>query len=267
MTNLRWKLALKFLLVCSIAGCGGQVLLGDNGDADASDAQQGGDTSSLGPADGGVTTLPDGATVVQDGITGTWTGYVESYHFASGSDGLTLALVSDGKGNVAGTIAFGGGPPPPVATNPDVAEPPASDTYGTRPLPVVEALPFVLRNVTVSAARLQFGVTSRDAWKHFCEIQTKTYLASDGSYSCLPGVSAVTGPTCTLNTVGTPTPVDCGKLELCSSDVCSCTATGCTESSHSPIDVDFDVALSNGTASGSTTGRLGDKNVHLTRTQ
>jgi hypothetical protein len=265
MTKLRLALALPFLFACSMASCGGQVSLGDDGDA--------GGAGGANDARDAATTLPDGTPAVQDGLTGTWTGYVESYHFASGSDALTVVLASDGKGNVAGTIAFGAGTPRAPATNPDVADPPVPGATGTSlNLPIVEAMPLALHDasLTLGGTRLQFAANTAEAWKPFCELQTATYDLGTGGpfgFACLPNTGGgPLGSACAYSTPGNPTvpiPVDCGKLTLCTYRICACTATGCTV--NSPPDVSFDLVIGGSAANGSTTGRLGDKNVHLTR--
>lgn len=247
-----WKMGITWIATTGalLAGCGGHV---------AEAPAPAGDGGS--PTSDAAVTAPADTLAVDDGITGTWTGYVESYRFASGSDALTLSLASDGAGHVTGTLTFGAGSPPPMATSPDVALPPLPRAGCGAGLYVVEALPFVLHDGSLATGRFRFSVLTSEAWKPFCELQTKTFLVGS-DYHCVPGNQ------CTVNN-GTcyyappSTEVDCGKLGLCMMNVCTCTATGCTIAGTG--DVSFDLVVANGAANGSTTGTLGDKNVRLTR--
>jgi hypothetical protein len=124
----------------------------------------------------------------------TWTGYVESFHFASGSDRVTLAFSSP----TSGTLLFGEAspnPPDPAAYSmwarkvlvgeipPDVIGTPNGTeviNYGNElsAYPEGEAIRlvarfyegfhFTLRDAAFDGARLAFRISLHEAWSTWC---------------------------------------------------------------------------------------------------
>jgi hypothetical protein len=264
---MRIRLAL-ILSVVAQAACGGhEVNLGGNTD--------GGSGSSSG---GAGSTSGGGA---QSPLSGTWSGYIESFQFPDGSDTVTMVLAADANGSVAGTVTFGNEPPPPPPTDPDVSYPPGYLDMGVAapsPLLYIEGFHYTVVKPSFDGQRLQLGVITPELWKAWCELQTKIYGSMpDGGgppYNCLPNWGFMGSPSgCSQPdpSTGQSVPVDCGKLALCGAEPsasggCQCSATSCTINLDGTPDVSFDMRLSGDHIDGSTSGdTLGAHNVHFTR--
>lgn len=214
-------------------------------------------------------------------LSGTYSGYVESFMFPDGSDNLVMALTFAADGTVTGTVLFGDAPLLSPPTDPNVGYPPGfSDQVMVGVGAPSEGFYFTVLDGTYTSSRLRLEIAPPEIWKQWCQIQTTIYpqygATSDGScgpldgYGCLPNAATVIGPSgCTLSSCQEPTPmpVDCGKLTLCGSpSPCVCTATSCTADLGPNWRVAFDMVLAAGMLDGSSTG-LGSTpfNVHLTR--
>lgn len=208
-------------------------------------------------------------------VAGTWTGYVENYHFADSSD--VIKLVLDGKGTGQLTVGASLAPAPPK--NFDVGYPPAltpSPGPGASPQIFVGLLPgfsFTLRGVSLVASRIQFDVSGSELSATWCQHQMP-YNDNQGHFTCetngysetLDGVCSTTDPA-TMKDVVT----DCGKLALCGSgSPCSCTAKACAADPTMSL-VHFDIRLGllkvdSSDANGSAAGLDASvHNVYLTR--
>ncbi len=200
--------------------------------------------------------------VGQLGATQSWTGYVESYHCVSGSDALTLSFAVGPDGVVAGTLTLGAGSPPPPAMDPNVGYPPG--VQSTLPNYVLEGFPYTIARGTLTGSRLQFAIWTREVWAGWCALQVP--IPHTGS--CFAGGSYQENADGTCDLVapdGQRSQVDCGKLNICASDVCTCNETSCVVSFTSGK-IDFDISLMSAMASGSVAGIGGDiLNVRLTR--
>lgn len=234
------------------ASCGGVVSGGQDAGGTGDDSATSGDV------------LVEAGT---SDLAGTWVGYVESYKFPSGSDAVTFQI----SGVVAGTVTFGGAPPPPAPTDPNGAYPPglvSSMMQAPAPSQYLEGFVLTMLAGSFDGARLKLGVQSTQVFKAWCELQTQIWgNGGDGGapYSCLPnwGYSG-DGTTCSstnpANSSQTIT-YTCEKLGLCGG-VCECTLTSCTVPVTAPT-ITFDMVYTPGKLDGSITGDLGDKNVHL----
>ena len=201
----------------------------------------------------------------------SWTGYIENYRFASGSDTIRLSFASDTSGTVVGKVIFGSGDPPPPATDPDVGyldtAAVAEEVEG-----FVEGFEYTMFNGIYSPTRLRFTYVFNEPWAGWCALQTPP---SDGSSDCVPG-GAICSSICTLRiSNGTTLSFDRIKYSLCSSSsVCFCSASGCRERlrsdplSGSPLNrvltATFDLTISGSTATGSDSDRLGNT-LHFTQ--
>lgn len=221
-------------------------------------------------------------------LSGTYTGYVESYQFPDGSDVVVMKLGFASTGAITGTVFFGSSPALPPATDPNVGYPPGlgSSPTGLQQIPV-EGFDFTVLGGTYSAPRVQLSIEQQEIWKHWCEIQTTIYPVDNGNatpdggcgaplgYGCLPNAATMGGgSSCAISWCQQPawTPVDCGKLQLCMGlrSVCTCTATSCTIPTPSKGDIAFDMQLASGALDGSVTGLTANGgsqvyNVHLKR--
>jgi len=252
------------------SGCDNQHLLGGvDAGPPASD-----DSGTPPTVDAGVD-VPDTGS---PGPTQSWTGYIENYHFASGSDAIRISFAPDSSGNVVGTVTLGTGTPPPPATDPNVGYPAdllkaspditiASRSY------IAEGFGYSMRAGTLTAGRLRFGVDTSELWNGWCALQTP--VPPQGMCDepvckslCMPNWASMTGPNgCGLLNPATDLyePVDCGKLALCGAwGVCICEASGCYVQDGG-IKFMFDFALPSDLGSGSVVGQFGDHNVHLTK--
>jgi len=201
-----------------------------------------------------------------DGAGDAWSGYVESYAFASGSDAVRIVFdAPTGAGSQTGTVYFGMGVPPPPATDPSVGYPPGvlvDSPYSY----VAEGFGYRFRDAIVSASRVQIQVELGSLWAEWCSLQAPIDRG-DGMYGCLPNTGFGAGPAgCWYPDpmTGEDVPVDCGRLRLCGGfgNACSCTATECTAASGGRVTFDFHVTGNDGTG---TIEIGGAHNVYLTR--
>ena len=250
-----------------------------------SDADSGGAEASQPSLDGYSVEQPDAGSGNADAAAGTddaadvgvlkplvpgpttWTGHVDGYQFPSGSNEIRLALSVDANGRVSGMVVLGDGPPPPPATDPNVGYPPDYDPANG----VYWAEGFAYSIVSGEAApwQLEFGISNNELWSDWCAAQTPV----DGSSTCLsnwPGDRII-------GTNGSPdqcyqqdpangrkTAVDCGKYDLCTGFVCTCSTTAC--SSNSGPQAIFYLAIPVNTATGTVNGITGTvAAVHFTQ--
>jgi cysteine-rich repeat protein len=207
----------------------------------------------------------------------SWTGYIENYQFASGSDAIDFTFAIDLSGHVIGKVVLGNGTPPPPATDPNVGYPAnLPDPMGMGVLDPVtgywaEGFAYSMANGIFSPQRLRFVIQNFELWSGWCALQTPV----DDSGMCLPNWGGSDSPG--YGTVdrcyqsnpanGQATLVDCGKLNLCvGSRVCLCSTTACVFDPNGGTPASFDLAISGNTANGSVTGIIGDRaNVHFTQ--
>ena len=209
----------------------------------------------------------------------SWTGYIENYQFASGSDAINFTFALDSTGQVVGTVVLGNGTPPPPATDPNVGYPAnLPDPMGIGALDPAtgywaEGFAYSMANGIFSPQRLRFAIRNFELWSGWCALQTPV----DDSGMCLPnwGGSSTgegTSSQCYQQNPanGQNTVVDCGKFNLCVvSRVCLCVSTtACVFDPNGGTPASFDLAISGNTANGSVTGIIGDRaNVHFTQIQ
>src|ERR1022692_76510 len=233
----------------------------------------------------------------------TWGGYAEAYTFQpDGSDRVRLTIDASGQG----TLEFGNAALLASPTDPNVGSPPGTsemDQIGSVPQPpqISEGFLYPIYATQVQADRIQLGINPPDLYAAWCALQPVTYASYatsfahdagytstvpgivDGgvvnvSYNCIPNEGVGWGTTGgTLNAAdGTTTPIDCGKLTLCWSHVCSCTASGCasppiaagTPVAQYPVELDGALDTTGATLTGTLTlgGQSGERiTVHLTK--
>jgi hypothetical protein len=245
-----------------------EVSQGDAGTDAKGGAGPAGQRPSGWPA-GGVATR--GSADWATGST-SWTGYVENYLFASGSDALALMFASDAAGVVHGTLVFGKGTPPPPATDPNVGYPPnfltvaqGNSGIGAYQMYVAEGYYYELDG-TLANSRLRLTVALQQLWADWCLLQT----SSDGPSFCGPnvgGVQDVSESACLLvdATTKKSVPIDCSKVFLCMFGPCDCNGNGPCSLSQSGAAVTFDISLNGSNVIGSIAGALGDHNVVFTK--
>jgi hypothetical protein len=228
-------------------------------------------------ADASLLANDAGAGVGLQGLT-TWTGYIDGYQFPSGSNAIRLALSVDSNGRVTGMVVLGDGPPPPLATDPNVGYPPVSFLVANNnPLGNywAEGFGYSIARGTSSPPRLQFTVENYELWSGWCALQLITWVGGD-SGTCLPNweggrIDYANGdpPQCYLRnpTNQQDTVFDCGKYDLCITDrVCLCSATECVSDQMRGAEAAFDLVLANNIATGTVSGIVNDPaNVHFTQ--
>ncbi len=214
--------------------------------------------SGPGPAfDPGDAGFPGDATGL--GAATSWTGYVENYHFVSGSDALKLSFAVGADGVVAGTLTLGAGSPPPPATDPNVGYLPGVQSTGF----VVEGFPYTMAGGTLTGSRLRFAIWTPEVWTGWCALQTPLpsggWCFLSGSYE-----ENANGTSCAeIDPNGQRIPIDCIRLDLCTSGICTCDDARCVASFRSGK-IDFDISLMAAVANGSA-GISGNLNVRLTK--
>lgn len=205
----------------------------------------------------------------QTGTAESWTGYIENFEFASGSDRITLSLATSASGQVTGTVTFGNGIAPPAATDPNVGYPPGMNTVSTMPAQYLEGATYTIMSGTLQSNRLRLTIDPVELWTTWCALQT---APTDGSDLCVPNWGGTSDPTHTSCQMTSPSgesiSINCVKWDLClMSRICKCSSSGCTVNyEESGYKTSFDVLLSNGAANGSMKSSvLGDHNVHITK--
>ena len=112
------------------------------------------------------------------GAREAWTGYLENYQFASGSDAIALSFATDPTGIVLGTVTLGAGSPPPPATDPEAVYPPGYTRFSG----ITEGFPFTMAQGTLIGSRLRFTIWVTEVWSGWCALQTPI----PGSPWCVP---------------------------------------------------------------------------------
>jgi hypothetical protein len=301
MTQIRFWGPLVGGLALSL-GCGGSTVNPVSGGPSAGANAGGADSNGVSGADSSITAGAPGASGVDSSVTagapgaagpdckagadsngiagapsnpacqvvGTWTGYVENYHFADKSDAIKLVL-SDSS--LAGQLTVGDSPAPAPPTDFDVGYPPALTPVPGGQVGVFVGLApgfsFTLRSVSLtgsfSASRLQFDVLGSELSAIWCQHQVSySEDTNQGQYTCVPGIGENNNGVCSTTDPVTmkSVPLDCGKLALCST--CACTAKACAADPAFGL-VHFDLRFDGVNFAGSAAGLDADlHNVYLT---
>jgi hypothetical protein len=190
-------------------------------------------------------------------VAGTWTGYLESFTFPSGSDTITINILAPAGGFASANVVFGDVPAPPPPTDPNVAWP---DEDVLSHVTALEGWPYAALNLSYESPRLRFTISRYSAWQDWCALQTPVPNPNLG-YACVAAPPLTNGSgqnvldaqgNCLENT-SPPKPVDCAKaFPLCmgTPPICQCTMNEC-HAWELPA-VTFDIALRNGVGDGST---------------
>lgn len=185
-----------------------------------------------------------------------WTGYIENYHFASGSDAIKLSFANDEAGHVVGAFVFGNGIPPGPATDPTIGYPYSSGSVGAF---LFEGLTYHIRSPATIAPsilgrRLLASVSSYEIYESWCGLQPPF----PGSSLCLPSDWATFCPTensCELTNPVTKEKVSVSQAKdsMCVSyRACLCTvASGCHANLDEVVGAAFDIVLADLTGEGS----------------
>jgi len=206
---------------------------------------------------------------------GRWTGYIENFTFASGSDALDLTLHVEDDGSLAGELIMGQGPAPAPPTDPNVGWPVGVEQPGFWQPNPVEGLAYHLTNVRWTALRLQFDLNLSEPWGPWCEMQTSYDIREVGGvtyenpWRCTPEDGWVgSGEECFQRVSADPSvpkvAIDCNKAALCGHEQpCHCTADGCAVATKPSAS--FDIALRGNDGDGSETALDESHNVRLIR--
>lgn len=155
-------------------------------------------------------TESDGASA--NPLSGTYTGYIESYQFPDGSDAVVMTLDFASNGAITGTVFFGSGPALALATDPNVGYPPGFGSLHVSQQVPLEGFDFTVLGGTYTAPRVQMSIEQEEIWKHWCEIQTTIYPVDNGNapdggcgtplgYGCLPNAATMgsAGGSCAIS--------------------------------------------------------------------
>jgi hypothetical protein len=183
--------------------------------------------------------------------------------FPDGSNALTMTLDLGDGGPVTGTLLLGSGALLAPPTDPNVGYPPGELSSNIN---LVEGFLYTILGATSTGSHLSFQFDELQVWTRWCAIQTSYPVqvgndsgTSPASYSCLPpidgGVTSIGPAGCFAFDPSTMTtsPIDCGKLELCTTGIeCQCSAGGCQARSGSTASVELTMtnAEGDGTLSG-----------------
>ncbi len=243
------------------AGCGGHALDVGSIDGGAADVEVKPDVDPFADAD------PAAPEV--------WVGRFVNHQLSNGSDMLTLTMHFAQDGSVTGTLLLGDGAVLAPPTDPNVGYPPYA-VYSS--VTAVEGFPYTIRDGTKSASNVTLRVVENEAWSAWCELQTSYSwppnddAGTSAGYACEPPFDGGLefGPAgCASYDYATHqrTPFDCDKYWLCGSEVCSCTATGCSLNPDGGVDLDLSLSLAGDVASGTTSGAFGTYAVNFKRTE
>lgn len=280
-------LVLVSLLCSTLLACGGSTTNGTDstgpGDANPTGSGSGGSAASggsnatgvAGTAGSGIAGQPGtaGTTGTTVGpascasLAGTWSGYIESFSL-DGSDAITLTLGVGAETCMEGAARFGDAPTLPPPTDPEVGYPAGIAEQAVFSKPVHPGFSYTVRNGSVIAQRVRLSLDRLELWTGWCALQKPVvYEGGLTGYGCLPNWGYTGGPPCSQPEphTGKSVPVDCGKLLLCyTSEVCTCSASGCT----TPVvnDVKLDLVFAGDKLDGSIVGLSSSPfNVHLSR--
>jgi hypothetical protein len=244
-----------------LVGCGGHSLnVGSNDGGAALDA----DTNAA---------SPDPFADASPTATQVWAGHFADHQLPNGSDALTMTLTFATDGSVTGTLLLGDGSVLQPPTDPNVGYPPGAPFSGVT---AVEGFPYTILGGILSGSHLTFHVDEEEAWVKWCALQTSYLVYSsdagtgtDDWYECLPSEGVEYAPTGCFQfdpVTNQMTPIDCGKLELCSSGPCQCSATGCQVNGTWESYISLDLTLTDTKADGTTSAAFGRYTVHFIRT-
>ena len=281
---------LRLSLFGALAACGGHSKLNlgsdSNSGATAADDSGGANQCSIDAIDAGAPDADAEAPNPKLGVlVGDWVGYAEN-----APDSLSLVFSTQADGSIAGTLAFGSGPPPPPPTDPSVGYfPPGTIKSGlyTSDAGIAQGFQYNLEGMLFDGARLRFSINSWQEYGPWCALQAVFSLPPDPAhdpnrhgcaYSCAPfSSSASVSPDPNANCMivgrdGTKIVINCGKFLLCGgfavqvSPVCSCSPSACSVNRVDAPTFAFDLQFASGRLDGNyivTTGRIGGHNVHF----
>lgn len=208
-------------------------------------------------------------------IVGTWEGYIENFKFESGSDAIRVTIVAATAAKVCGRVTLGEGEPPAPPTNSELGYPPGYEAVpppflsGFLTVQRAEGAPLSFVGGKMTGERFTFGADWRELWKPWCALQPPVSLGDGLGYGCLDVIGSTMNVDggCTYQDRSRQTfPVDCGKLELCTKRICSCTASACDLEPQAAWN--FDLRITDDRATGSVKRDGLDSalhNVYLTR--
>ncbi len=236
------------------------------------------DSGVVRDADGPSVVNGPGDTLATVASNESWTGFVYSYHFPSGSDAVKISFALDSRGDVSGTVTMGAGTPPPPATDFNVGYPPGFGSDLTGQLSQFsEGYPHEMHSIDYSVGnlpgsrRLQFLTKDSDLWRHWCERQTPvghtgTCAASGEAVPTGDGHSCIYNQSPGDADAGVdPITVDCGKLFLCRY-MCECNTVTCWVPGNRGWEAKFDFAFHDGIASGrAENAPWGGSKIELTK--
>ena len=246
-------------LAAALIACGGQVR--DVGSNAVDHMGEGGSTAtgvSDSPSSPPPRPLPEWPSCEADGgaPAETWTGYVQGQTSLSlpNHGEFTLTLQRNGS-EACGSIIFGEPVSFPAATDPRTAAPLPADQLTQ--LPRLPGFTYSLLDVSITADRLQFGVSAAEPYQSWCALQTSyPNDAEQSGFGCLPNLGFGTnGTSCALDAPGPA--VSCDQVVLClyTAGVCECNSERCMAGFHAAPGTDGDFHLMGDTAQGELAGQ------------
>jgi hypothetical protein len=259
-----------------LGACQGTVLDVGPDDSGTLQADSGSNQGTSGNGNGGCPAVPGPIAATGDfaSLVGTWTGYVESYQFPSGSDAIVLSFSAPSGGSPSGTIVFGQGSPPPPPTDGDAGYSPNGAMGNAIPTSITEGFVYTVLSSSFDGSRLRLGVESREPYSPWCALQTSySWSANACTFGCLPNWPAMGGASPSATSIldnpdgGPNLVVSTGQFTLCEFPygVCDCDPTSCTVRLDQP-NWTFDMQFTSGHLDGSGVLGTGNNpyNVHLT---
>jgi hypothetical protein len=200
-------------------------------------------------------------------LIGKWDGYIENFHFDSGSDAISIVVQSGEGTEFAGTVQLGN---QPLLAPPTVAEsmyPPLSALESPlyAEVTAIEGFEYTLLDGVLTDTRMRFGLRQTEVWQAWCELQTPVLEQAPDGYGCLPNWGYNIGEDACSQldpASGLEVARDCGQLTLCQKlHICECTSEQC--GARSGVSHTFDLVVDENRADGS--GTFG--NMHLARAE
>lgn len=178
----------------------------------------------------------------------SWDGYVEAYHFQSGTDRVHVTL--DANGNGSFVVGDGALLAPP--TDPNLGYPAALATdvlargFLDQTSTLYDGIAYPVVGTRIESERIRLAFDPHSAFTEWCEMQTPALdpNTTPTYYGCAPNGWNQDQNGCTVFITAVGEPIDCGKLVICNSG-CDCDASSCTSKPSHTL-VELDAALDDG---------------------
>lgn len=196
-------------------------------------------------------------------VQGKWTGYIENFK-PEADDRVSVSITLGADGTLSGTVMFGAGEAPPVATDPALPWP--VDRAPEVQTSYIDGFGYQASNIAWLSRRLKLRVQTYEPWKPWCALQQSYQALPLDYYACVPNWEIVDDGSdqCWLlpPDMQPMQPINCLKYSQCH-EMCSCNANGCK--AVDDVFYSLDIAFGDHQADGSINIWNTNYNLRLTR--